>query len=1351
MPAQTATGVRLVGGLFVPDLLDQLRTDPTSLDGQRPSDFGFPDDRALRDDIAEAYRNALDFFRIFQSRLAQLPEADRATSLTRNVWIVPLLSVLGYELERNERAYQLGEETYWISHRAGSPSDAPPIHIAGARQDLGRVDPSGRPRRSPHALVQEFLNRGGQLWGLVTNGRILRLLRTSPRLRTETYLEFDLEAIMAGERYGDFVVLYRLLHRTRLPTGLEDAPYCWLERYHQQGQEQGARARDRLRDGVERALLALGNGFLRHPANEALRQQVAAGELSASRYYELLLRVVYRLLFLLVTEERGLLGGNTIYWQGYSLTRLRRLVEESARDDYDDLWDSLLALFQVLRDSTPQANGQPLAARLDLPVLDGDLFRAEPFEAWRLANRALLDALAGLSLLADEQGTVRRINYAALDVEELGSVYESLLDHAPVLDLAASEPFSFVQGQGLERKSTGSYYTPPELVRELVASSLEPVLAARLRGKKTKDEQEQAILSLKVCDPAAGSGHFLLAAARRLARELAQVRTGEQEPAPETVRDALRDVIAHCLYAVDKNPLAVELCKVALWIEAHVPEQPLTFLDHRIKCGDSLVGVFDLAVLRDGIPDEAYERDNAAEKAKASSIKRRNRQERAGQLTLTADVVAFDKTLLDLGRLTDHVAQMPERTIAERRAKEQAYQQLQRDPRFRRLQAACDLWTAAFFADLRQSETVPTTDHVRQALAGTLHDARLTGAAQALASELRFFHWPLAFPDVFAHGGFDVVLANPPWERVKLQEEEFFRVRAPQVASAPTAAERKRRIAALADQDSALYAEYQQALRAAQGQSRFVRQSGRFPHGGRGDVNTYAVFTELAWHMLAANGRAGLVVPTGIATDDTTKHLFGALVAERALVSLFGFQNREKLFPAVGSQVTFCLLTLAAGGHPEPARFAFYLYRVDDLRDPERVFSLSPADFALINPNTHTCPVFRSRRDAEITRAVYQRVPVLWRDATENDSLVREVLHRLGTSPDVTKSTQLNPWGVEFLRMFDMANDSGLFRTRKELEAAGYRLVGNVFVRGEERYLPLYEAKLLHQFDHRWASYGGPGRWNAAPEGNGPPWLEQSARDWDDAVKLTEAAKADPELVVLPRYWVAEREVEAKLAEKGWSRSWLLGWRDIARSTDERTLIASVIPRVAVGDTFLLMLPDISRLEFVPCLLANLDALPFDYVARQKVGGTHLKFNVTKQLPVLPPDVYAQPCPWYPGQTLADWIRPRVLELVYTVWDLAPFARDLGDAGPPFRWDPERRAQLRAELDAAYFLLYGLSRSEVEYVLGTFPVLRQNEERAHGEYRTARLVLTAYDVLVTAQTLGEPYRSPLQPPPGVRP
>ncbi|MCX2728174.1 N-6 DNA methylase [Thermomicrobium sp. 4228-Ro] len=1321
------TAIRLVGSLFSPDFLETLRTDPASLPGQRPRDFGFPDERSFRDALAQAYRDALDLFRIFQSRLAQLPESDRATSLTRNVWVVPLLSLLGYDLERNERAYQLGEETYWISHRAGSPGDAPPVHIAGARQELGRVDPSGRPRRSPHALVQEFLNRGGQLWGLVTNGRILRLQRTSPALRTESYLEFDLEAIMAGERFVDFTVLYRLLHRSRLPSGLADAPQCWLEQYHQLAREHGARARDRLRDGVEQAIRILGNGFLRHPANAALRDAVARGALTPARFYELLLRLVYRLLFLLVVEERGLLGGNDLYRQGYCLERLRRLAEErSSTDEHDDQWAGLCVLFALLRGTGQLPDGRPLAALLDLPVLDGELFRPDPFEGWRLRNHDLLAAVDALSRIRDERGTLRRVNYAALDVEELGSVYESLLDHAPLLDLDAPEPFRFAPGT--ERRSTGSYYTPPELVRELVTSALEPVLGARLRDKKTREEREQAVLSLNVCDPAAGSGHFLLAAARRLARELARARTGEEEPAPEALRAALRDVVAHCLYGVDKNPLAVELCKVALWIEAHVPGQPLTFLDHRIRCGDSLVGVFDLAALKEGIPDAAYERDERDERARARGIRQRNQRERQ-QLPLTEGAVDVDETLFDLGLLTEGVERMPERTVEERLAKEQAYRQLANDPRFQRLRAACDLWTAAFFVDLTSSERVPTTGHVRQALAGKPVDPMVAATAEALASELRFFHWPLEFPDVFAGGGFDVVLGNPPWEQLQPEEVKFFASRGALRIATLSGEDRKRAIAKLAsgtEQECQLYAEWQRYHKAVHRIADFVKRSFRFPLVGEGKVNTYAVFTELAWQLLGPRGRAGLVVPTNLATDHTTRHLFARLVDHRALVSLFDFENRRGIFAGVHRSYRFALVTLAQGNHPEPPRFAFLLQELADLDDPERVYTLAPEDFARINPNTRTAPVFVRRRDADLVRAIYQRVPVLVR---EDD-------------PDG------NPWGVQFCQgLFNMTSDSHLFRTREPLEHAGFALRGNVFARGEERYLPLYEAKLLHQFDHRWASYGGPGRWEDEPEAGGPS-LERPPRQPDEAVALTLAAKQDPALVVLPRYWVPESEVTARLARRGWPHRWLLGWRDIARSTDERTVIASVLPAVGVGDTFLLLLPGKVHADVAWALLANLDALVLDYVARCKASGTHLKFHVMQQLPILPPSVYQRPCAWSPGETLAGWLRPRVLELVYTAWDLAPFARDLGDQGPPFRWDPARRAQLRAELDAAYFLLYGLERSDVEYVLGTFPVLRQNEEREYGDYRTARLVLAAYDALVAAQTLGEPYRSPLDPPPG---
>ena len=832
---------------------------------------------------------------------------------------------------------------------------------------------------------------------------------------------------------------------------------------------------------------------------------------------------------------------------------------------------------------------------------------------------------------------------------------------------------------------------------------------------------------MRVLDSACGSGHFLLAAARRLGKELAKVRTGEDEPAPERVREAIREVVAHCIYGVDKNPLAVELCRVALWLEAHCAGKPLTFLDHHIRCGESLVGVLDLGVLEAGIPDEAFAPASTDAREAAGLLRKRNRSERraleSGQLRLP---LAPERVVDALGARHHDIEAIADDSPAAVREKKSRYDRLLADPARLRIAEACDLWTAAFFQrytpELATSSAAITTDTVTDRLAGRVHPQALA-AARALAERHRFFHWPLEFPDVFAEGGFDVVLSNPPWERIKLQEQEFFAARDTAIAGAPNAAARKRLIARVEETNSALWQEYQEALHDADATSKFLRTSGRYPLTGRGDVNTYAVFTELAWRLLNPRGRAGLVVPTGIATDDTTKHLFGALVAGHALVSLYDFENREGLFPAVDSRMKFCLLTLTHGGLSEPARFAFFLHRAEQLREPERVFSLAPEDFALINPNTRTCPVFRSRHDAELTRAIYQRVPVLVR---EDDPAG-------------------NPWGVEFLRMFDMANDSGRFRTRRQLEAAGYQLVGNVFVRGEERCLPLYEAKLVHQFDHRWASYGGPGRWNAAPEGNGPPWLEQPARDWDDAVKLTEAAKADTALVVLPRYWVPAEEVEARLARTGWQRGWLLGWRDITNSTNERTVIAAVIPRVAVGDKFLLMFPS-CEIAKIPGLLANLDSIAFDYIARQKLGGTSLKFYLMKQLPVLPPAAYARPCPWHAGLTLAEWFRPRVLELVYTAWDLEPFARDLGDAGPPFRWDEERRFQLRCELDAAFFLLYlgtpeewkreatpelkalfPTPREAVAYILDQFPIVKRRDEERYGVYRTKETILKRYD------------------------
>jgi hypothetical protein len=1328
------------GGLLPADMLDAIAAG--AVDGQRPDDFGMARTRPLSDRISAAWQAARAQWALFQVHLADLPPHDStAAALTRDYWAIPLLRILGYTLERNRQAPVVAGRAYAISHRAGDADDAPPIHITGVRVSLDVRPPSpprtppraggtGGVRMSPHALVQEYLNATDHLWGIVTNGVRLRLLRESARFTRPTYVEFDLQAMLEGEQFSDFALLYRLLHRSRLPQRAADAPECWLERYHQQALAQGGRVRDRLRDGVEQALKTLANGLLRHPANERLRRALADGDLTPLAFYRQALRVVYRMLFLMVAEERALIAATgedadralAIYQAHYSMARLRRLAEHAGgaasagEGGYGDLWIGLLAAFRIFEGS--------VSRRFPIAPLDGDLFSETACPhltaETRMANADLLAAIRALALSHDpESRTLRRVNYGALDVEELGSVYEALLDYRPVIAHApaGSTDVRFDLIPGTERKTTGSYYTRPELVQELIASALEPVLAQRLASAgRDAAAREAALLSIRVCDPACGSGHFLLAAARRLGRELARIRAGDDEPSPAQFRHAVRDVIRRCIFGVDLNPLAVDLCKLALWIEGHAAGLPLSFLDHHIRCGNALVGAPPQNPPASGgaggvgIPDEAYRPIHGDEKGIAAELRKRNRAERDAYTrdrAVQERMFADEPTDAPLARALAALDDLPDESVAAVRARAARYADLRQA--HRRERARYDLWTAAFFQPLTRANApwVPTSADVIDA-DPTSQKALLAGG---LAQEIGFFHWELEFAQVFAdRGGFDVVLGNPPWERIKLQEQEHF-VDIPAIRDAPNKAARAEQIAAWrrgTPEQQQRIAQYDAALYRAEAESRFVRGSGRFPLTAVGDVNTYALFAELSRTLLAPDGRAGIIVPTGIATDDGAKAFFGDLIARRQIISLYDFENREKLFADVDSRYKFSLLTIGAA--QAAPRFVFFATRAAHLRDERRVFSLTPTDLARINPNTRTAPLFRTRRDADLTAAIYARVPVL-----------------------INETTGENPWGVRFMTMFHMSNDSHLFRpVPAPAEARA----------GWGDHLPLYEAKLLHQFTHRWATYEG----GATRE-------------------ATAAELADPTWTITPRYLVPAAEVEARLAGR-WERRWLLGWRDIARATDERTMIATIFPRHGCGDKFLLMMPDTNTL-LIAALLATLNSLVFDYVTRQKVGGTSLKYFTMKQLPVLPPEAFSA----------ADlvFIVPRVVELVCTAWDVQPFAEDVwadadaglraailaqrednlratstppspppqaggvqGETPPPFIWNDDRRARIRAELDARIARLYGVSRDDLRYILDphdvegpdfpgeTFRVLKEKELRQYGEYRTRRLVLEAF-------------------------
>jgi hypothetical protein len=563
-----------------------------------------------------------------------------------------------------------------------------------------------------------------------------------------------------------------------------------------------------------------------------------------------------------------------------------------------------------------------------------------------------------------------------------------------------------------------------------------------------------------------------------------------------------------------------------------------------------------------------------------------------------------------------------------------------------------------------------------------------------------------------AAGGFDVVLGNPPWERIKLQEQEFFAAREPEIAQAPNAAARGKLIAKLKDagpgtRERALYEELQVARRAAEASSIFARipaeEGGRFSLTGRGDVNTYALFAELFASLASGRGRAGLIVPTGIATDATTATFFGTLVQSGRLANVLSFENEEFIFPSVHHAFRFALLTVQSARQEFKPEFVFFARQPIQINDPERRFTLSAAEIARINPNTKTSPVFRSRADAELTTKIYGRIPVL---------------------VDEMQGKEGNPWGISFMRMFDMANDSKLFQTTAQLSGQGLLLSANRWIASREvdhwtpnhdskipapnQYLPLYEAKMVHQYDHRWATY---------------------LADGTDSREVTQSQKENAAFEPMPRYWLADAEVFARLSGK-WERGWLMGWRDITGVEKIRTLIASAIPAIAVNDKFLLFFVDRPP-PLAAALLASMNSIIGDFVARQKVGGVSLKYFTLKQLPLPPPSVYAA--------AELRFIIPRVLELTYTSGSMTPFARDLGYEGPPFHWHEDRRAQLRAELDAWYARAYGLTRDEMRYILDpadvkgadypseTFRVLKKSEIAKYGEYRTARLVLQAWD------------------------
>jgi hypothetical protein len=1012
--------IKLEGGLFLPDQLEKAAQGRAQ--DQTEVDYGVPKGIKLKDEYSRAFQIACAQWQHF---VGQLERTDLDAHLLTLGFVSELLrDALGYTPLQLRTVVQVGDMAYPISVWAGN------LAVLVAPHGLSLDDPDARfavsgggtRKKSAFQAMQELLNASpDHTWGMVSNGKQLRLLRDAASLTRPTFLEFDLADLLGGQRYAEFAYVWRLLHASRSPQ-LGGAACVW-EHWREIGKAEGTRVRDGLRNGVEKALLTFGEGFLQHPANEALRSALHDGALSKDAYFQQLLRLIYRLIFVFTLEERGVLhplddsadamAARKAYAEGYALSRLRELcLKRRARNRHDDQWQAVRIVWRGL------AHGQ---TRLALPALGG-LFatdQCEHLDAASLHNAHLLLALQHLRWAVITQGkssSLTPVDYRNMGPEELGSVYESLLELVPTIDLPA-RTFGFVgiteEGStaGNARKTSGSYYTPDSLVQELIKSALDPVIEQRLTSRP--DNPIEALLSIRVMDPACGSGHFLLAAARRLAEKLAQLRSleGRQEGAvrPQDYRHALREVVARCIFGVDRNPMAIELARTALWLEGFEEGRPLGFLDHHLQVGDALLGLTDLKALELGVAKDAFkplsgdDKEVCKQLAKANAValkdlEKKRKAHAFGQLDVASSQDSGLKPLQALEAL-------PENSTHEITAKEAAYRIFLEQAKTSRLAHAADLLVGAYLLPKREGAeaNIPTSATLYLTLLGDTLPAEQQGAlaaAQTACAEARVLHWPLAFPQVFAGGGFDCVLGNPPWERIKLQEEEFFATRHRDVAEAKNKAERSQRIQWLAEgmlakhlfpqlehapheceAEQRLYAEFINARRTAEAASVFAHvkgeDGGRYPLTGVGDVNTYALFAETISAITSPSGRAGYIVPTGIATDESTSAFFAELTTNKYLVSLYDFENRSHIFSALHTKTKFCLLT--SSGHPvDSALLCFMATKISDLLDEKKVFKIASNQLALFNPNSKTATVFRSANDAAITEKYIKVRPFLF-------------------------------------------------------------------------------------------------------------------------------------------------------------------------------------------------------------------------------------------------------------------------------------------------------------------------------------------------------------------------------------
>jgi hypothetical protein len=1238
------------GGLLAPALIADLRRERSSDRLASPAGFALPDHPT-----PTAKEHAADIELALETLATRWDNvkadlAEMETGRLRERWQVFLLRELGFEPQFQRSGLVGGDERFGVTHLGSGTGQAAPILLA-----TGTLDAPPVRGRAPHDELQAYLNASERhRWGIAMSPTRLRIVRDFHHRRTRGYVEWDLDAIFEARSYPDFLALYRLAHASRFIP--DDEGLQPLERIHQRSLDAGVAIGRKLQPQVKRALETIANGV----ATPVLREELGDPARARAFHRELLV-FLYRVLFLLFAERRGLLPNSGVYAESYAVSRLRDLAaagEHVVEPRRGDLWEGLKITFEALAGDGAEAIG---AFPFDGPLFDSA--RTPTLSSARCENRTLLRAFDALTTVEIER-IRQHVNYGDLGVEEIGSVYESLLDFLPVVSggRIALEPVSE------ERSDLGTYYTPPELVDLVLSKSLDRVIEARLAAAGDDPaDRELALLDITVIDPACGSAAFLIAAVDRLALALAGVRGGGR-PDEHDLRIARRDVLQHCIYAVDKDETAVELAKVALWIHCAVEEHPLTFLDHRIQHGDSLVGWPLLGPLPRTIPDDAYEptdkRHDRAERRAWRDLNRERQHELGATPPSAPDWSVVPPDL-----------EAPEDSPGDVRRKADAYRHWRASNSVRRLERAANLWTAAFLWTT-EAGAAPTSHEYWRALAG--EHVTQTEHAERLAAELPFFHWALRFPEIRARGGFDCVIGNPPWEQFKPDQKAWFASRAPKVAALP-GARREAAIKALANENPQLHDAWRRHVATIARLSEWARRCGRFTPSGA-EANTYLLFAEHNADMLFPEGRAGVLVKSAFALDRSASALFQGLVNRGRLVALHDMVNQARgsspIFPTVAAVERFSVVAFTGAGAAEDGFSATVMNGSVEEAGTRMPRRFTTDTLRTLNPRTRTLTSFRRNEELEVALGVHRRVPMLDFGAGEN------------------------PWDVEYCTLFHSKGDSGKFLRREDLERDGWSLGRDeIMRRGQEVAVPLYEGQLLNRYDHRaktYAGYAGSNKYGRKP----------------NIPRTTDSQKADPAFEMEPRYWMDVGTLRARLQARVGERA-MLAFRDVgAPWTNQRSAKGAVIPpRPATHKVPILVIAPDRAFEFTGVFNSTV----FDFLVRGHMpGGSVALVWMLAQIPAPPPGL---------DPRIADNAR----KLSLTSYSVAEVF-----GAEPHHWDAEERYRLDVETDALVALAYGLDAESYAVVLDSFEVLQRDQSKRFGYYKLRMDCLAAFDALAAS-------------------